>query len=189
MTNYQIIHNTVIEVRKELKRNYTDDKWDNDFYEGLCYTASTKFIEKIVAKYNGANIQTQLIEGEQAHNPRLPSKYWCIQHTWCSVTINGETWYVDCTSSQFKFLYKDIPEYYISRKKPKWYCPNRKSLKLHAVKVIDINGKIRVRRKVKIYEGETPLYVITKVGLIDIFRYDIWGKFSDIIRKLLGKEV
>lgn len=184
---YEIIHPIVIEIRKELARR-NDIRKDayNEKYAGLCYTASDMFIAKMEEKCKriGVKVNVGMVHGEQAHNPRIPSSKWGVEHTWNYVIIFGEKWYIDCTSSQFQSFYNDIPEYIIQKRKPKWYYPDRSNPKFNGI-TLCIDQKIKFKRNyVTDYGEKVPFHS----GLIDILQYDVWGTISDTIRKILGKD-
>ena len=65
--------------------------------------------------------------GEQRHMvENHPS--WYYQHTWAAIIINRRKFYVDPTSQQFKHIYADIPDFYISEKPPRWYLADRDNI-------------------------------------------------------------
>lgn len=188
MTNYQIIHNTVLEVRKYIKAVYIDkeEPW-NKTYCGWCNEASELFMEKIETKFKkrGSKVETKRIHGEQAHNPISLSRWWPAQHTWCSVTVDNETWYVDCTSQQFQEWYEDIPDYYISKKKPKWYYSDSENLRFHG-----FTGWLE--KKIRLNDGEELFedYIVKfDIGIISYIQRYVWAPTSDIVRKLLGRNM
>lgn len=84
----------------------------------------------------------------------------------------GEHWYVDCTSQQFQDLYKDIPDYYISRKSPKWYYPDSRNPSWRGV-LSRVNRKFEVPIK----QGDC----VIKVGVVSFVQLDVMGVISDFI--------
>ena len=86
-------------------------------YMGLCNEASDIFI-KAMKSITGK--EGKMIHGEIAHNSRVLSKFWDIEHTW----VKYDGYYVDITLGQFRDLIPDIPSVYISKRKPKWFLPD-----------------------------------------------------------------
>ena len=129
-------------------------------------------------------IKCTAIHGEQKHNSRIDSSYWMYQHTWALVTINEISIYVDPTSSQFKYLYSDIPDFYISTIAPPWYYPDLKNPAFHPAftRWIDEHIKIPLLHY-KRFNGKCP-----KAGIIEFFQYEIWGRLCDMKRKFLNKK-
>ena len=74
--------------------------------------------------YDVAGIQIEFIHGEQKHTTKLKPEYWGIEHTWLKVTMGKIVIYADPTCGQFKWLYKDIPDWYVSARRPKWFFPD-----------------------------------------------------------------
>ena len=81
--------------------------------------------------------------------------------------------YVDPTSSQFSYIHDDIPDYYISTDKPKWYYPDDENPAWKGI-TKKINSLIRITRKIN---GNKVHY-----GIIEFIQYEIWGIISDLIR-------
>ncbi|MCM1215412.1 MAG: hypothetical protein NC548_12940 [Lachnospiraceae bacterium] len=182
--SYELINFNVRQVRRELeKKGVRKDDYHYN-YRGLCDEASTLFLQKMKNSCERRCIPFKgtTVHGEQRHNPRIRSTQWYAQHTWACVEIRGVKWYVDCTSSQFQDMYDDIPDYYISRKEPKWFYNDRKNpafngitkwLNQHVIftkTIVDSDGDIR-----KVHDG-----------IIEILQYDVWGSISDFIRKIIG---
>lgn len=71
-----------------------------------------------------SDVVIDFIHGEQRHSPKIDEECWGIEHTWISVRYKNITVYCDPTSSQFKWLWKDIPDYYVSTTKPRWFYPD-----------------------------------------------------------------
>lgn len=168
MTNHEgnlfnFLYPMVYDIRKRLAKAFPVNSPNTDWYKytGLC-NMSISILEKELQIYNdayGTNFQLQVIHGEQAHHPRIESRYWKYQHTWCKVSNDTATLYVDPTSSQFQILYDDIPDYYISPEKPKWYLPDRFNWRFNKS-----NGVI-----------------------FEFFQFHIWAKVSDIIHKMVRR--
>lgn len=124
----RIIAKEAVEIRKELKNLYASEDINFD-YSGLCNLASQMLAIKFKKRrFKTENVTTNIVHGEQAHTSLILSKYWDIQHTWLELDWSGEIFYIDITSQQFKWLYKDIPDYYISTIPPKWYLADKDNL-------------------------------------------------------------
>ena len=128
---YGEVYRIATSIRSQLFAKY--DLWNLGSqyasYRGLCEIATREFIDRItyVARLYGAEITTEIIHGEQAHTMEIYPPYWMLQHTWCSIYDGVDRLYVDLTSQQFKWLYKDIPDFYISNLPPRWYLPDRQN--------------------------------------------------------------
>jgi len=70
------------------------------------------------------DITIDFIHGEQKHSKKIKEEDWYIEHTWLAIHWKHTTIYCDPTSGQFQNLYPDIPDYYISTRKPKWFYPD-----------------------------------------------------------------
>jgi hypothetical protein len=178
-----IIIPAVIDIRdRELFEKYNVN--ENGYYrqyEGLCNEATTSFINRMNKLNNdiGTNIECKAVHGELKHNPLILSKYWSIQHTWIKMKVDKYTFYIDCTSSQFKWLFKNIPEYYISCKKPKWYISDSKLPEFRRDEFSQMISKYTIYTYDKNgYCGSIPLPVF--------IRYKIWAKISDFIHRLFS---
>lgn len=177
----------VVDTRKELRAKYKDiDTKDSEHYNftGLCDEAVDIFA-KYVKEYGyefGVNIYVYIIHGEQRHNPAIPSKYWILQHTWCYMQIKSIRVYVDPTSSQFKWLYNDIPNYYVSTSPPKWYYPDRKNCAFSGL-TSKLNKKFRIDYETEILGDK----IRVNEGLIEFCQYEIYGRISDALRKMIKK--
>lgn len=186
-TVYEVLERKVKYVRRYLeKKYYADAGREDDNFAGLCIEATKLFMNKIKSscEHSEIPIKVKEIHGEQKHCPRLQSKYWCFQHDWCCVEIAGVRYYIDCTCGQFKRLYDDIPDYYISTKKPKWFLPDRENMAFNGV-TKEINKRIIIHRKITDSEGKKR---VVSDGLIEFLQYEIWGRISDFIRKILRYE-
>ena len=184
MTDLQIINGTVLQVRDELASEH-DVTADGDYkdFAGLCDESVSRFIYKMIefAKNNNIKMEYSIMHGEQSHTPICPSKYWPRQHTWCSVNMHGCTKYVDPTSSQFRDIYPDIPDYYVSYHMPKWYYNDRKNPRWNGI-TRKIEDRIWIMRKVIFPDGH-QIYV--KDGIVSIIQYELWGRISDLIRRCI----
>lgn len=174
-----ILKEIILEVRKEISKEYDIYKGVYKDYNGLCDVA-TRLLERKINTYamtNEIEIKFNSIHGEQKHTSALKSYYWPFQHTWASVSMMGITMYVDPTSSQFKRFYNYIPDFYISTSEPKWYYPDSKN-PLYSNKIaILLNDHIHIPRKV-IIDGKVHRY---REGIIEYFQYHIWGMICDDI--------
>jgi len=182
---YEVLERKVKYVRRFLRNKYYADTCKgNDDFAGLCIEATKLFMDKIRSSCDHSEIPVKIkeIHGEQSHCPRLQSKYWCFQHDWCCVDIAGEVYYVDCTCGQFKRLYDDIPDYYISTKKPKWFLPDRENIAFNGI-TKKINQCIIIHRKITDVDGKKR---VVNDCIIEFIQYEIWGRISDLIRKILG---
>lgn len=171
----------VYDIRKRLSKRYpvrdSEGRWYK--YQGLC-DMSVEILESELRIWNsayGTNFRLQVIHGEQKHSPRTLSKNWGLQHTWCQVSNGKAKVYVDPTSSQFQDLYKDIPDYYISNEKPKWFYPDRDNISMKGI--FAVLNKWRLTYKTR-KDGRT---IIVREGVVNFIQYEIWGKISDALYK------
>lgn len=181
-TVYDIIHFNVKMVRRELAGHTEGPDALNPNYAGLCYQATDMFIKRMQksCEIRGTSLKYRSIHGEQKHNPRIHSSKWPYQHQWCWVEIFGRRYYVDCTCGQFKTIYDDIPDYYISVKKPKWFLDDRKNIAFNGITKW-LNQKIVIKRRVVLTDwGETDVHD----GIVEFIQYEIWGTISNFIRKI-----
>lgn len=180
------VETIVINIRNELKDHYDITSTEYENYAGLCNIAVEMFINRMnpILSRLPKNIRYEIrsIHGEQSHHPRISSNKWGIQHTWIILTVGKKKVYIDPTSSQFKDMYVDIPDYYISCKKPKWYYPDRRNPQFRSFTKV-LNNKIRFHKVITIM-GEN---VNSTFGIIEFFQYDIWGTISDKIRNTILK--
>lgn len=172
------------EVRKEIAETHDVESKDSDFYRytGLCDYASSMIVSKINSlneDRNNPDFIAGTVHGEQKHSPRIESKYWAEQHTWVAVLLCRLNCFIfiDPTSSQFKRLYSDIPDIYISMRPPKWFYPDRKNPLWNG-----ITGKINESIKFPFKHGD----FIVHDGLIEILQYRVWGNISDLLRKIFN---
>lgn len=174
-----ILERFCIIIRRELMCIYnTRNNSNHENYAGLCDIACNMLKEKLenYASINDANISLSLVHGEQSHHYRIQSKHWHEQHTWAKVTWNGSVFYVDPTASQFSEYYPDIPAIYISKESPKWYY--RDSVNpLFSDKGSKINKIIKIPVRIN---GKWKF-----IGIIEFFQYEIHGRISDILHKIL----
>lgn len=174
----------VLEVRKDLAKRYDVEKGSKyERYAGLCFEASTmlcKALERYATEKHMVFVDTEIVHGEQRHNPRIKSMFWPIQHTWARVVLNRQCLYIDATAGQFQYLYKDMPDYYISGKPPKWFYPDKKNPAWHWL-TRRINKRFLIKHKLPgSSEGST-----VSDGIIEFCQYEIWGKISDCFRKVI----
>ena len=176
----------VISIREQLYENYNVvNTWSENLdYRGLCDTAYTMLKDRIdlFNKLHNVNWQVIHFHGEQAHTPRINSKNWIYQHTWAAITDGIDTIYIDITSQQFRWLYPDIPDYYISFKPPKWYYSDKKNPAWSGI-TGKLNRKFRIKRKIKLKGGSI---VDTSDGIIELCQYEIWGPVSNILRFIIN---
>ena len=154
-------------------------------YSGLCYYASTMVVERIDElnmDRKHPDFVAVTVHGEQKHSPRAYSKYWPKQHEWVEVYVKVlDTYiYIDPTSGQFKHIYDDIPDFYISLNPPKWYYPDRENPAWNGI-TKKINELIEIPYKLK---GDD---FIAHEGIIEAFQYRIWGTISDLIWSLISR--
>lgn len=176
----KLVEQLVSEVRVDLVRIYAldvDDKVPD--FTGFCYDSITRLDEKVeqYAVENHVEIECIMIHGEQSHSPICPSKLWHIEHTWSKVVSGKNEVYADPTCSQFKFLYPDIPDYYVSTAPPLWFLDDRKNIAFNGI-TKRINNSIEI--PLTIYDNHVPRVVHD--GIIEYCQYNIWGRVSDFIR-------
>lgn len=177
---WDVINDIVSSVRKELSSLYNIEKGgDFERFNGLCDEACSMVKEKldIYAKVHRMIITSTIRHGEQAHHPRILSKYWPLQHTWLLVTWNQKYFFVDPTSSQFMDIYTDIPYSYISTNYPKWFYWDGLN---------PIYGPIgsKINKYIKLPWCDVDEGKWTSIGIIEFFQYKVWGSISDIIHYL-----
>lgn len=183
----KIIEPRVKSIRENLASEY--DIVDGCFknYTGLCDSASSEFCKQMNEYFNkNKDLSDELkcsvgsLHGEQKHSPVIKSSYWPLQHTWCFVNFARMTVYVDITCQQFKSIYDDIPDYYISKTKPKWFYPDKDNPAWRGIFGIGqwLNNHINISHKVTDKGGKRRN---VKEGLIEFFQYEIWGSISDKI--------
>ena len=92
-----------------------------------CFHDINYMVTKTMTDICAERINIKLVHGEQAHTPEIDESEWYMEHTWVEISLYDDPTiiYVDCTSGQFKYLYNDIPDYYISTEKPRWYLADR----------------------------------------------------------------
>ena len=166
INNLNIITLLVIHTREELSKQYDITTGEYKGYAGLCDVAYGIFKNKIedLNAQSELKLETIFFHGEQRHTAKTDPKNWCYQHTWMGVRKYGskDIIYVDPTAQQFKRLYNDIPDYYVSPTPPPWYMSDRKNFFFF---VYGINEWVAVK-------------------IIDKFDYYIWGGMCRIYRKI-----
>lgn len=174
-----LIKNDLIPII-ENTREYIGSLYDTSsegykYFKGLCDISCEEVIdtikEKMFTKYSINDLNIHTIHGEQRHLPRILSKFWGYEHTWIVFKLSSYKIYIDPTSGQFKELYDDIPDYYISTIPPKWYIPDRKNPIFGNKLFRSINDIITIKRN---------------IGIIEYIYYDIWGIISD---KIYNKKI
>lgn len=185
---YKIIYPLVNEVRRDLRIRYNISEGINKDYRGLCDEASMNLKAKLTDDKTSSEIlkiipggyTVTLHHGELAHTPAIASRFWSIRHTWVEIlfTVNQKsredkymTVYVDCTSQQFRDMFDDIPESYISISNPPWYYDDLDNPAYNG-----FTHKINEAIKAPMYGGTH------REGIIEFCQYEIWGMISDIIR-------
>lgn len=170
-------------IRKELSKQYDITVPPYLNYCGLCDIASVKCKEEIILKLKdkwNLEADVECLHGEQKHSTLSKSTYWSREHTWVRVHVASFEIYVDPTSGQFKDSYKDIPDYYISSVKPKWYYPDRENWRFNNKVGLWLTNHRCIKRKIKIGGEE---YMVHD-SISEFLQFEVWGRISDIIRKL-----
>lgn len=171
-------------VRDELSKQYDVTKEPYYNYCGLCDMASIRCREEIIKKLQDkwkleANVEC--MHGEQSHSTLSSSNKWPMEHTWVRVHV-ASLWtiYVDPTSGQFQDIYHDIPDYYVSSIKPKWYYSDEDNWRFNN-KIGSwftnhrcIKRKVIINRKKEIVHDSIP----------EFLQFEVWGRISDTIRRL-----
>ena len=105
--------------------NVINSSSSNYNYTGIC-DESIEIFKKDFREKNKDNRDLEytfkLIHGEQKHSISIDPNYWIYEHTWLRVNfvnLNNYALYVDPTCQQFKHIYADIPDYYVSHQSPK----------------------------------------------------------------------
>lgn len=166
-----IITGMIVKIRIDLTYSYDTDVVDSNYerFAGLCDISCDMLKEKLTryALEYDENITVKEIHGEQKHSPMCPSNLWALQHTWAMITWDDFVFYVDPTSSQFNHIYRDIPDMYVSKAPPKWYLPDRRNISFS-----NRGAKLNNR------------FVIGGLGIVEFLQYKVWGRISDVIRKI-----
>lgn len=172
------IEPTVLDIRDMLLE---DPKCIDDKLTGMCHTAACMIGIRIMEEsvhFSGMSMLHEIsatsVHGELAHKPSIPSEEWCNEHTMSIVTIDEIDIWVDPTCGQFKDIIPDIPDYYISTKKPKWFYPDDNNPRWRGIGCL-INDHLQLR-----YKGH-------KIGIIEYLQYIVWGSISDAIRKIFHR--
>lgn len=183
-----LINKDIIPIVKSVRDNlgYIYDTDNPNSYHtnftGLCDVACCDvkeiLLDRLKFKYDITTAKISIIHGEQRHTPLIKSLYWWFEHTWLELSIGDKKVYIDPTSSQFKDLYNDIPDYYVSLTPPKWYLPDSKNPIFSNKILCRINNKFHVRVMHDCDSG------YTLVGIIEYIYYELWAELSDVIHKL-----
>ncbi len=190
---WNIILPLVKEIRHKLET--THNMQEHLDFMGLCDEASTMMVDELMLsaelkEYPVFDLEIVKVHGEMNHKPFIPSKYWPRQNTWVEIGMNFETKnlnisrirsvyiYVDCTCQQFRNMFEDIPDFYISTLPPRWFYPDRYNWARKEDVFVWLNENIRisVRGKGNKYQGNS-------IGLSEYCQYEIWGKISDWLGK------
>ena len=173
----RIIKPAVLNVQSTLSEKYQDEKYE--YYEGLCDLSVDLLIEefKNCKLFDLSNPHALFykdlhgIHGELRHDTRIPSTSWAMEHTMCTITINGITFYIDPTCLQFRDLYDYMPQFYIDTEVPDWFYPDRKNpIWTKWGQFIDTHIMIKK-------QGHN-------IGILSYMEYWIRGTISDYIRKI-----
>jgi len=157
----------VSDIRSYLAKTYNIIKGEHEEYKGLCDIAYSLF-EKEINKFNdNLNFEVICFHGEQKHTPKIDPNNWYYEHTWIGLKEknSNKILFIDPTSQQFKWLYDDIPDFYISDNPPKWYLNDKD------------NFFFKVYNKNK---------WIAK-NIVNKFDYYIWGSICRIYRYFMIK--
>ena len=186
----RVILPTVLSVRKDLALQFDVSKGKYIKYRGLCDTATIMVNERLQNYIDtmmiDCDFEVHSIHGEQRHCPKIPTSNWEYEHTWGYIQMGPKRVYYDATSSQFRFIWRDIPDYYVSTKPPKWYLPDGDSLIYdrradgsgHISKKMNEQIKFPVKTK---YQGEV---YHREIGITEILVYFVWGTISDMIHHI-----
>lgn len=184
----KVIEKLILQVRSELSILYdVDEGQEYEYFAGLCEISCERF-EELISDLNdrlGTNLKVKRHHGEQRHTPLIESKYWPIEHTWASVTCGNVVLYIDITSSQFKYIYDDIPDYYISTSKPKWYYPDYDNWRFKGKVIKRLMNYRCIKHTIQI-NGE-PLVINDSVA--EVLQFDIWGRISDAIHRIFYNRI
>ena len=127
---------------------------------------------------HGVYATIKTVHGELRHTPKINSIYWTTLHKWIYMEYGNCHIYIDPTSKQFRSLYPDIPDYYVSTNPPKWYYGNYQNIGYG-----NLGSKLNRKYRIKTVMREQT----TKLGLVEFFQYKVWGSISDIIHKMFYK--
>ena len=142
------MNKTIEKIIKEIRRNLS--KLENTT-TGKCDLACELLIKELKKKSpESCEIETQ--HGEVAHKFGIDSKHWGLQHTWLKITTKEKTLFVDPTCDQFRHLFKEIPDFYISEKKPKWFLNDEENLRFKYYKMHDFFNWLQFKVKGKTYD-------------------------------------
>lgn len=186
---YNIIRPSVIKVREKLHKDYDTSKGYNERYMGLCDIAVEMLrneLRKVCSK-KGFKLSFKIHHGEIRHTPKIESRFWPLQHTWCEATIFGIRFYIDPTCEQFynyEFGYDlSMPSYYISIYPPEWFYDDRHNPAFNGITGI-LNNIIRIKHKYRIKTTGTNRYEEISEGIVEFVQYSIWSKISDLFHIL-----
>ncbi len=168
------INNSKFSVEEIIEMQLLKVVKEYDILDGLCFSISKELGENLINFFKEENkdeldklgkaptiLKYKLVHGELGFSLDVPSGFWGIQHTWLELEIYGLTISVDATMKQFKYIVKNIPDYYISRDaSPGWYLKDKNNLKLNK------------------YITGTKLY-----NIIGWYHYEIVGRIYDFIAK------
>lgn len=190
---YNVILPLVKEIRQKLETTHNMQQHPN--FTGLDDKASTMLVEALMSseelkKVSVFDLEIVKVYGEMNHKPFIPSKYWAIRHVWVEVGMNFKARnveryrvrdvyiYIDCTSQQFKHIFEDIPDFYISTLTPEWFYPDMYNF-VHTEEVFKwLNENIKIPVK-----AEDNKYHDNVIGISEYCQYEIWGRISDWLGK------
>lgn len=130
ITIKHIIQQYVSYIRNEFANEYNIENGCFKNYRGLSYDMSLEFMKRINMYllennlYDGLEFESKLIEGYNKIHKNGYNKDITFSHYWIEIRILNIKVYVDLCSQEYRHIYKDIPDYYIGFKKPKWFFKN-----------------------------------------------------------------
>lgn len=153
-------------VRETLSKSYDITKGEHEAYKGLCNESYSLF-EQEISKLNNLNLEVIQFHGEQKHTVKIDPENWYYEHTWIGLKYknSNKILFIDPISQQFRWLYNNIPDFYISDRPPKWYLSDKDNI------------FFRVYKKNK---------WISK-NIVSNFDYYIWGNICRIYRYFMIK--
>ena len=182
------VYDIVEDVRNKLSKEYdVGDGSSFSRYNGLCDRASIEFIniynstyKSLISRYGCKPGDARAVHGELKHSLKCDSMYWPIQHTWVEIKIQNSDktlLYVDATCGQFNDIFEDIPEYYVSIFKPKWYLKDGENIRFRKI-------PFYIDRHIILHpwgrgDGDGS------IGIIEYIQFIIHGRISDFLRKVI----
>lgn len=180
----RVIIPIVKDVRMILLYSFHTENGKHENYRGLCDIATDMVLERInmymETYFKHLDFELHDKHGEQRHNPKISSENWVLQHTWGYFRIGSKEIYIDPTSSQFKDIWDDIPDFYVSTDPPKWYYDDRKNPAFNGI-TRKLNETIKIPMYLK--DGEDSRWV--KDGIVEFCQYALWGYISDALHNII----